>query len=268
LWTIDKFCDVTGWQNRIHLEYWMAIRNVINPTADKTIGFYPCCGADALAFFLITDAEIAYFVDGIAFSSEDQGKSLQSAIKRDYYWRHKDVGGDLGGGFSWTSMLEATRYLIIPLRWELEAMGAEDISITNIEANVYRIDFEWAYWGGNETRHRSIVFFSGVDTRFPEKYPQRLKSFLSDGVDFYMEKAAKDQYAQYNAPLDWGQRWDQFSSYVRFNPASVIITTQVPDNGVDDFTMIEDESLKSFERNGAKFGVWTAVLLTKQQQPT
>jgi len=242
----------------------MAIRNVINPTADKTIGFYPCSGADALAFFLTTDAQTAYFVDGIAFNSEDQGGSLQSPVNPDFYWEHKALGGNLGGGFCWTSLLEATQYLIIPLRWELEAMGAEDISIAKIEDNMHQIDFEWAYWGEDEIRHRRIVFFSQVDTRFPEKYPDKLKSFLSDGVDFYMEKAAKDQYAQYNAPLDWGRRGEQFNSYAKFNSANVIITTQIPEDDVEEFRPIDDEILKTFERNGGKFGVWTAVLLTKQ----
>jgi len=90
---IDRFCDSTGWQNKIHLEYWMAIRNVINPTADKTIGFYPCCGGDTLAFFLTTDAETAYFVDGIAFGSVEQASTLQSVANRDYYWMHKSIGG-------------------------------------------------------------------------------------------------------------------------------------------------------------------------------
>jgi len=263
LWTIDKFCDVTGWQNRIHLEYWMAIRNVINHSADKTIGFYPCCGADALAFFLATDAETAYFVDGIAFGSGEVAADFNGPISQDYYWMHKAVGGSLGGGFSWTSLLENTRYLRIPLRWELMAMGVENTVITQLDENVHRVDFDWAYWGGDEIRHRRIMFFSGVDTRFPEKYPDTLKSLLSNGVDFYMEKAAKDQYAQYNAPLDWGQRWDQFSSYARFTPAGVIITTQISENDGEGFRVIENEVLKALERNGAKFGVWTAVLLEK-----
>jgi hypothetical protein len=262
---IDKFCGVTGWQNRIHLEYWMAIRNVINPTADKTIGVYPCCGADALAFFLITDAEIGYFVDGIAFGSEGQEASLQSVASWDYYWMHKSLGGDLGGGFSWTSVLESIGFLRGPLYWELEAIGAENIVITRLEANVHQIDFEWAYWGEDEIRHRRIVFFSQVDTRFPEKYPDLLKTLLSNGVDFYMEKAAKDQYAQYNAPLDWGKRWEQFNSYAKFNSANVIITTQLPENDAEGFNIIGDDMLKTFERNGAKFGVWPAILLSNQQ---
>ena len=83
---------------------------------------------------------------------------------------------------------------------------------------------------------------------------------MSSGVDFYMEKAAKDQYAQYNAPLDWSQRWDQFNEYARFNRSSVIITTQVPENGAEGFSLIENAGIKAFERKGAKFGVWTAVL--------
>jgi len=260
---IDRFCDSTGWQNKIHLEYWMAIRNVINPTADKTIGFYPCCGGDTLAFFLTTDAETAYFVDGIAFGSVEQASTLQSVANRDYYWMHKSIGGDLGGGFSWTIVLEAIGFLRVPLRWELEAMGAENISIEQIEDKLHHIDFDWAYWGENKIRHRRIVFFSDVDTRFPEKYPDRLKSHLSNGVDFYMEKAAKDQYAQYNAPLDWSKRWDQLGSFTKFNSASVIITTQIPDNRIKECRMIEVDDLKAFEGNGAKFGVWTVVLLQK-----
>ena len=260
---IDKFCDVTGWQDRIHLEYWMAICGVINPTADMKVGFYPCCGADAVAYFLATDAETGYFVDGIAFGTEDQEASLQSVASWDYYWMHKSIGGDLGGGFSWTSVLEAIGFLRGPLYWELEAMGAEDIVITQLDANEHQVDFNWAYWGEDRKRHRRIVFFGRVDTRFPEKYPDRLKLRLSNGVDFYMEKAAKDQYAQYNAPLDWGKRWDQFSSFTKFNPASVIITTQIPDNGVEGLSLIENDTLKEYEHNGAKFGVWTAVLLEK-----
>ncbi|MFC1905895.1 hypothetical protein ACFLWJ_00235 [Chloroflexota bacterium] len=262
---IDKFFNLTEWKNRIHLVYWMAIHNIINPTADKTIGVYPCCGADALVFFLTTDVETAYFVDSMAFGHEEQMTGMHTSVSPEFYWEHKALGGNLGGGFSWTSLLEATRYLIIPLHWELEAMGAKNVLIAQIEENVHQIDFDWAYWGEEQTRHRRIMFFSKVDTRFPGQYPDRLKSLLSGGVDLYMEKAAKDQYAQYNAPLDWGKRWDQFRTFTKFNLASVIITTQIPEDGVSEFKLIEDDTLKEHERNGAKFGVWTAALMIKQQ---
>ncbi|MFC1979168.1 hypothetical protein ACFLVP_04190 [Chloroflexota bacterium] len=241
----------------------MAIRDIINPTADKKIGFYPCCGADALAFFLITNAETGYFVDRITFGSAEQEASLQSVANWDYYWKHKSIGGDLGGGFTWTSVLEAIGFLRGPLYWELEGLGAEDIVIRLLEENLHQVDFDWAYWGEEQKRHRRIYYFGGVDTRFPERYPERLISFLFNGIDFYMEKAAKDHYAQYNAPLDWDQRWDQFNSFTRFNRESVVITTQIPDKIVKSLKMIEDNALKAFERNGARFGVWTAVLLEK-----
>ena len=139
-------------------------------------------------------------------------------------------------------------------------MGAEDISIVRIEEGVHRIDFRWAYWGNDEEKARSIVFFSGVDTRFPLKYPERLKALLANGIDFYVEKAAKDHYAQYNAPLDWSDRWRQFNSYAVFNSGGIIITTQMP-GGLDGLDLIENGVLEEFERSGAKFGVWPAILL-------
>ncbi len=257
---IDSFYEATGWRNRIHLDYWMAIHSVINPGGGKKVGVYPCSGADALAFFLTTDAETGYFIDCIAFFDRETGNSLPPAVDRTCYWEHKEAGGNLGGGFSWTILLQSTGNLAIPLRWELEAMGAENISIVRVEEDVHIIDFRWAYPGDDDKRARSIVFFSGVDARFPLKYPERLKAFLANGIDLYIEKAAKDHFARYNAPLDWDDRWQQFNSYTVFNSDGIIITTQVPEDS-NGFDLIEDSILTDLERNGAKFGVWPAVLL-------
>jgi len=257
---INGFCEATGWRNKTCLKYWMAIRGVINPGGKKKVGVYPCSGADVLAFLLTTDAETGYFIDCIAFTDREKGNSVPPAVDRSYYWKHKEAGGNLGGGFSWTVLLQSTGDLAIPLRWELEALGAEDVSIVRIGEGVHRIDFGWSYPGDDYKKTRSIVFFSEVDTRFPLEYPERLKTLLANGIDFYVEKAAKDHYAQYNAPLDWSGRWQQFNSYTVFNPGGIIITTQMPEDS-NGFDLIDDGVLREFERNGAKFGVWPAILL-------
>lgn len=263
--TIDEFCKKTGWAEKCHLEYWMAIRKIINPSGDKKVGVQPCSGADALSFFLITDAKLAYFIDGLRFGSEEQSRNarFKPDITEEEYWLHTSFGGGMGGGFTWSSVLAATKLLRTPLCWELAAMRATEITIEEIEGNVHQIDFDWEYWGEKEAKHRRILFFSHTDTRNPRQYPQRLKDLLKEGVDFYFEKAARDSFALYNAPFDGDSRWREFTSIAKFNPGSILVASHRPETGIEGFEEINSDYLHLLEKRGAKFGVWTALLWRK-----
>ena len=263
--SIEEFCEKTGWVDKRHLEYWMAIREVINPSGEREVGVYLCSGADALTFFLVTDVKVAYFVDGLRFGFEHQldDARFNSEVDEAKYWLHTSLGGGLGGGFTWTSVLAATKLLRVPLCWELEAMGAEGVVIEEIESNVHQIDFDWIHWGKGDVRHRRILFFGQVDARNPGQYPEMLKDLLKEGVDVYLEKAACDPFARYNAPLDGGSRWYEFCSFTKLNPDSILVTTRYPEAGIGGFKEIKSNDLHRLEESGAKFGVYTAILFKK-----
>lgn len=261
---VDRFCQKTGWLGKQHLVYWMTICQTVNKSGEKAIGVYPCSGADVLAFFLSTDAEVAYFIDTLSLDNAKQkAGGIYPEIKEIDYWVHKSTGGGLGGGFTWSSVLGATGGLEIPLRWELKAIGADNIEITEIKKNIHIIDFQWRYWGSRKSKSRKIYFFTNIDTRFPRQYPEMLKGLLKRGVDIYFEKAARDSYSQYNAPFDGGERWNEFTSFTSFNTGSIIISSRCPEQGITGFEKIKSDSMYLLQDTGSKFGVWTALLFRK-----
>ena len=264
----DEFCEKTGWKKdyKYTLEYWMAIRRVINPLGYKEVGEQPCSGADALGFFLVTDAKLGIFVDSLPFGSEEESKQARFKldITEDDYWSLKSSLGGWVTGFTPSFVVAATKFLRISLRWELEAMGAEAIMIREIERNLHQIDFEWKYWGEERSKHRRILFFSYTDAQDTKNYPQRLRDLLREGIDFYFEKASFGTEGYYTGCFDGGSRWEQFTSITNLKPDSILIVDHHPGNKIEAFEEIKSDYLLPLEEKGATFGVGSRAFLWRR----
>ncbi|MFC1674978.1 hypothetical protein ACFL1K_03735 [Candidatus Omnitrophota bacterium] len=165
---IDPRPTQTGLLNPEHVRYFMEIRNVINPHGERKIGFYPSSGADAVGFWLMTDAETGVFL----------GSSWHAKpVSREAYFKEKYAKG-------W-NVADHVVNTVAQLFWELEAIGAENIKKKKIGDDLYEIEFDWAYWQENIRHRRIIILNSYLESVMDSPY---LLDILSKGFDFYLQK--------------------------------------------------------------------------------
>ncbi len=168
------------------LDYYKAIKSTVNPKDENNLtALYAGSGSDIRSFLFSFNAAKAYFVDSSPLDARKffQGAPLPGRAELSIY-EHKKKR--LGFGPSEATQMDDIGSKIIRELQELGAqMQSEDIT-ENTDGSI-SIKFQWAY-PGQKPREYAITFIS-VDITKPDRYPQRLKDVLGQGIDIYYQKS-------------------------------------------------------------------------------
>jgi hypothetical protein len=246
------------------MDYYKAIKDLVNPRGDRRVGLYMGSGGDASSFFLCTDASVGIFGDRLPFDSNDLDRFTKGESERpegtrpkndrlkDEYWKKKNKLGFSDGIF----LRKEIGGVRAPLLWELEAIGAKNISIKQLDGNVYEIDFNWA------GKRRKIIFFAETEFPLRETYHQRFKDLLENKVDFYFKKASRISFRPFSM-----DEWKEVVTSLK--PDGIVISdrdilAKLPDEMAKGFEEEEKESLNTLEDEGARFGYGRVNIFRKR----
>jgi starch synthase len=118
---------------------------------------YPMSGSDISTALLMSDAETLEFYDVIPFVSDM--KDEEAELFRISYLSEKTATG-----YSSSELLRAIGSLKKPMLWELEYIGASDITCESGNAALgedplaYYIRFLWSYDGKSPAKRRTVIF--------------------------------------------------------------------------------------------------------------
>ena len=205
------------------LDYYKPIKNVVNPDdRDDKVALNVGSGADVKSFVFSTNVTKAYFVDqspldvrkfllalkfhggsgagvrGLRSAASTAGvflyllaelTSFQGAERsrdRENIAAYEHKKKRLGFGTSDSMKMDNIEVKII---LELQELGAEIRSedIAGNKDGSVSLKFRWAY-PGRKPREYAVTLISADITK-PDRYPQRLKDVLDQGIDIYYQKA-------------------------------------------------------------------------------
>ncbi|MCM8801396.1 MAG: methyltransferase [Candidatus Omnitrophica bacterium] len=177
----DERVVKSGLKTKDRIKYLMKLRSLLKLPKDS-IGLYIGAGADASNFFLATDAQIGIFLDYLSFGKvKDLDDPDYSKYKEEYFYESRNRN------FISAILLELISRMILPLNWELNAMGAKDIRFEKIREGINRVRFKWAFCK-KELREREIIYFSKILIKKESILPKELENLLKEGIDFYFQK--------------------------------------------------------------------------------
>jgi L-aspartate oxidase len=180
---------VSGFLLGKYQEYLRYIRSKVNPEGEGKTLFYLGSGPDIMYAYLSSDADTYVFADQRELLPESGKVSEKPEAMKNEYLKSK-----VRDSYSTLGFLDVLVYMWIPMKWELEALGATDITGPVVSAEwsgqkrkAYEITFTL------DGRERKILYFEMKDARKARNYPPRLLTYLkTQGIDIFMNKAFED----------------------------------------------------------------------------
>ncbi|MCK5450522.1 MAG: hypothetical protein KAI70_02005, partial [Candidatus Omnitrophica bacterium] len=195
--SIDHRSVKAGLLHKAHVEYDMAVKEVVNPDDKPSVAVYGAAGMDVSNFLLSTNVTESYFISKYYRIDEEELKICFEGGRAekycDWYLEKEDYSEKQRRGYAYVRTLWDRQTIVAALVFELKAMGV-DINKVQVDSNEGkpRIKFKWNYSGCNE-REYSITFVDADITK-PETYIEALKN---KKIGIYYQRASMEVAGTY-----------------------------------------------------------------------